>query len=246
MPTTTNYGWTTPADTDLVKDGASAIRTLGNGVDTTVKALNPETTLGDISYRSSTSNTKTRLAIGTSGQVLTVSSGVPAWTTLASGGMTLINSGGTALSGSSTSVSSIPSSYKNLHIYVINFQQDDTNRSISLRFNSVTSSSYGYSLFRWSSGGTATTSGGNTTSISIHQLNDDVNNGNFAYIFIPDYANTNTRKMTNSFSYGKTSTNWYIESNVGVRHDSNDAISSLQFITPGIFTGGTVYVYGAN
>jgi hypothetical protein len=79
MPTTTNYGWTTPADTDLVKDGASAIRTLGNGVDTTVKALNPETTLGDISYRSSTSNTNTRLAIGSNGQVLTVSGGVPTW-----------------------------------------------------------------------------------------------------------------------------------------------------------------------
>jgi len=36
MPTTTNYGWTTPADTDLVKDGASAIRTLGTAIDTTV------------------------------------------------------------------------------------------------------------------------------------------------------------------------------------------------------------------
>lgn len=34
MPTTTNFGWTTPADTDLVKDGAAAIRTLGNGIDT--------------------------------------------------------------------------------------------------------------------------------------------------------------------------------------------------------------------
>jgi hypothetical protein len=34
MPTTTNFGWTTPADTDLVKDGAAAIRTLANGVDT--------------------------------------------------------------------------------------------------------------------------------------------------------------------------------------------------------------------
>jgi hypothetical protein len=34
MPTTTNFGWTTPADTDLVKDGALAIRTLGNGIDT--------------------------------------------------------------------------------------------------------------------------------------------------------------------------------------------------------------------
>ena len=34
MPTTTNFGWTTPADTDLVKNGASAMRTLGNGIDT--------------------------------------------------------------------------------------------------------------------------------------------------------------------------------------------------------------------
>jgi hypothetical protein len=29
MATTTNYGWETPDDTDLVKDGAAAIRTLG-------------------------------------------------------------------------------------------------------------------------------------------------------------------------------------------------------------------------
>lgn len=36
MPTTTNNGWTTPADTDLVKNGALAIRTLGNAIDTTL------------------------------------------------------------------------------------------------------------------------------------------------------------------------------------------------------------------
>jgi hypothetical protein len=30
MATTTNYSWTTPDDTDLVKDGAAAIRTLGS------------------------------------------------------------------------------------------------------------------------------------------------------------------------------------------------------------------------
>lgn len=87
MATTTNYGWTTPDDTALVKDGASAIRTLGSSVDTTVKALNPETTLGDISYRSSTANTKTRLAIGTTGQVLTVSGGVPIWASPAGGSL---------------------------------------------------------------------------------------------------------------------------------------------------------------
>lgn len=39
MPTTTYFGWTTPADTDLVKNGASAMRTLGNGIDTTAFAL---------------------------------------------------------------------------------------------------------------------------------------------------------------------------------------------------------------
>lgn len=85
MPTTTNYGWTTPADTDLVKNGASAIRTLGSSIDTTTKNLNPSTTLGDIEYRSSTANTNTRLAIGSSGQFLSVSGGVPAWVNAPSG-----------------------------------------------------------------------------------------------------------------------------------------------------------------
>jgi hypothetical protein len=83
MATTTNYGWTTPDDTALVKDGAAAIRTLGSSVDTTTKALNPSTTLGDIEYRSSTANTNTRLGIGTTGQVLTVAGGVPSWATAA-------------------------------------------------------------------------------------------------------------------------------------------------------------------
>ena len=36
MATTTNYGWTTPDDTSLVKDGASAIRTLGSAIDTSL------------------------------------------------------------------------------------------------------------------------------------------------------------------------------------------------------------------
>jgi hypothetical protein len=67
----------------LVKDGAAAIRTLGSSVDTTTKALNPSTTLGDIEYRSSTANTNTRLGIGTTGQVLTVAGGVPSWATAA-------------------------------------------------------------------------------------------------------------------------------------------------------------------
>jgi hypothetical protein len=89
MANTTNYNWETPDDTDLVKDGALAIRTFGSSVDTTTKALNPSTTLGDIEYRSATANTNTRLPIGTTGQVLTVASGVPSWASAAGGGKVL-------------------------------------------------------------------------------------------------------------------------------------------------------------
>jgi hypothetical protein len=85
MATTTNYGWTTPNDTDLVKDGAAAIRTLGSSVDTTTKNLNPQTTTGAIAYRSATANVNTALPLGTANQVLRVNSGgtAPEWATTA-------------------------------------------------------------------------------------------------------------------------------------------------------------------
>lgn len=39
MATTTTFGWTTPDDTALVKDGASAIRSLGSSVDAALGQL---------------------------------------------------------------------------------------------------------------------------------------------------------------------------------------------------------------
>jgi hypothetical protein len=85
MATTTNYGWDTPDDTDLVKDGAAAIRTLGSSIDTTTKNLNPQTTTGALAYRSATANVNTALPIGTANQVLRVNSGgtAPEWATTA-------------------------------------------------------------------------------------------------------------------------------------------------------------------
>jgi hypothetical protein len=133
MATTTNYGWTTPDDTALVKDGAAAIRTLGSSVDTTTKALNPETTLGDLAYRSSTANVKTRLPIGTTGQVLTVTGGLPVWSSLAGGSFTLLST--TTCSGTSTTVSSISQSYKNLFIEVYGIAWDTNEASVAFNTN---------------------------------------------------------------------------------------------------------------
>ena len=87
---TTNYGFVLPTATDLVTDLPADFDVALQGVDTRLKALQPGTTLGDLAYSSATANTNTRLAIGTTGQVLAVSGGVPAWTTTAASGMTLI------------------------------------------------------------------------------------------------------------------------------------------------------------
>ena len=54
MANTTNFGWETPDDTDLVKDGAAAMRTLGNAIDTSLVDLKGGTT-GQV--LSKTSNT---------------------------------------------------------------------------------------------------------------------------------------------------------------------------------------------
>jgi len=80
MATTTNYAWETPDDTDLVKDGAAAIRTLGSSIDSTVFA-NASASIaktlidakGDL-ISATAADTPARLAVGTNGQVLTADS----------------------------------------------------------------------------------------------------------------------------------------------------------------------------
>jgi len=83
---TTNYGFVLPTPTDLVTDLPADFDVALQGVDTRLKALQPGTTLGDLAYSSATANTNTRLAIGSTGNVLTVAGGVPTWAAPAGGG----------------------------------------------------------------------------------------------------------------------------------------------------------------
>ena len=111
--TTPNFGWPVPTSSDLVKNGATAIEGLGDAIDASLLDLkggttgqvlkkntntdmdfvwgadsagmtNPMTTTGDTIY-SSSGSTPARLGIGTTGQVLTVASGIPSWATPAGG-----------------------------------------------------------------------------------------------------------------------------------------------------------------
>jgi hypothetical protein len=75
MATTTNYGWATPDDTDLVKDGAAAIRTLGTSIDTSFAADEGDLLVGG------TNDIFEALAIGAAGTVLTSDGDTAEWAT---------------------------------------------------------------------------------------------------------------------------------------------------------------------
>lgn len=140
---TTNYGFVLPTSSDLVTDLPADFDVALQGVDTQLKALNPETTLGDIAYRSSTANTNTRLAIGTTGQILTVAGGVPSWATPATptSGFNLISN--QALS-SQTSInfnSCFSSTYRNYKV-IMNLTSTATD-PIRMRLRSGTTDATG-------------------------------------------------------------------------------------------------------
>jgi hypothetical protein len=245
MATTTNYGWTTPDDTDLVKDGAAAIRTLGSSVDTTTKALNPETTTGDIAYRSATANTNTRLALGTAGQVLTVNSGAtaPEWATpAAGGGMTLLST--TTLSGTSTTISNINQTYKDLIIRVFGITTSTNTSNIRLQMNSAT----GMSICTIGSptGGSVL-----TTAPEQQQLTDGdkvltAANANRAWtVQITDYATTDGIKVAgyNGVYVGTTDTHPIMGT---MTNNSTAAVTSIILACPQTFTAGTVKIWGVN
>ena len=98
MANTTNYNWETPDDTDLVKDGALAIRTLGSAVDTTVFnnasaaiAKSIVDAKGDI-IAATAADTVSRLAVGANNTVLTADSSTATglkWAAPAGGGKVL-------------------------------------------------------------------------------------------------------------------------------------------------------------
>lgn len=76
MATSPNYGWLEPDNTDLVKNGALAIRTLGNAIDTTMATMTPKSLVdakGDL-IAATANDTPARLAVGADGSTLVANS----------------------------------------------------------------------------------------------------------------------------------------------------------------------------
>jgi hypothetical protein len=242
MATTTNYSWSTPDNTALVKDGAAAIRSLGTAIDTTVfnnagAAINKTIidAAGDLIYGTA-ADTAARLAIGTANQQLRVNSGAtaPEWfTPAAAGGITLINTGGTALTGSSVTISSIPTTYSSLQVIWRNVSVT-TACGLFMRFNGDTGNNYYESP-------TATDKLGSFGSIST---TDTVAENNYGNLNIPQYTQTSGQQVTflqcyDNFSNASVNkTMWYTKS---------AAITSITLLPEAdTFKNGTIWVYGVS
>ena len=241
MATTTNYGWDTPDDTDLVKDGAAAIRTLGSSVDTTTKNLNPQTTTGAIAYRSATANVNTALPIGSNGDVLTVAAGVPSWAAPAAGGMTLIST--TSLTGASVTLTSISGTYRSLYLYIrgVNVGSDF---NLIIEPNSTANKGRYGAVIRT---GAATQTDGSSTEIrtSIYNTIKASNANNSWIVNIYEYASSTAYKPFNIFGGYAGGGNVDEAGIAGGYWWETTAITSLKISTSvSTFSAGTVDLYG--
>lgn len=270
MANTTNFGWETPDDTDLVKDGAAAMRTLGSAIDTSMADLkggttgqvlsknsntdmdfiwttdatgmtNPMTTTGDTIY-SSSGSTPARLGIGTTGQVLTVNGGVPSWATPSSGSLTLLST--TSLAGVSTlTVSSISQDYTHLLILVEDFYMSTNDKNLAIRFNGDTGSNY-FGTFDTVNANSFSTSGGLYTSYV------GTDEGNNLVIDVPFYTNSAINKLAKASFNGLSTTGagyWRAIVDYGVAWKGKAAINSFTLLNSTdstTFAAGSLKIYG--
>lgn len=279
MANTTNFGWETPDDTDLVKDGAAAIRTLGSAIDTSLVDLKGGTT-GQVLAKASntdmdfswvvqddsnaiqnsivdakgdlisaTSNdTPARLAVGTNGQYLqadsTTSTGLK-WVTLAAGAYTSIATG--TLSGASTTINSIPGTYTDLYLIVVNAYPATTGRTISVQMNGDTTASRHTQASYSANTGTATFNSTRWNAAILHDNNNTSNDG-IATLRLYNYANTTTWKIgewrsVNNYSTDTTRPNF--STGFGM-YNQTGAITSIKIFDSdgGNLGGGTYTLYG--
>jgi len=204
----------------------------------TTPTISTATTNGDILYGTG-SGALARLGIGTTGQVLNVASGVPAWATAASGGYTQLATG--SLSGSSISLTSISQDYKDLVLYLQNTALS-SGAGLRFTFNSNTNAYYGYTYIQ---NGTVTGSG--SSGLAYGYLGDfpGYQDSTSVTMRIPNYTYANSRP--HYFAHGGQ-----YPSNAGAMAimifgsiNNGTAVTSLQlFPSTGTFSNGTYYLFG--
>jgi hypothetical protein len=249
---TTNYGFVLPTSTDLVTDLPADFDVALQGVDTRLKALQPGTTLGDLAYSSATANTNTRLPIGTTGQVLSVAGGVPTWAAPAGGGQnwSLLNAGGTALTGASTITVSGISAKNALMIITIGATNGVSSAAYSYRLNADSGANYNHygtvdlarSTYQLGNFFINESTGATSIPAGTVGANSDTSVTGFLEITGCNASGVKVFKAVNGVNSNNVAT--YNDYNIGGFYSGSSTISSVSILASGgNFTGGTIYVY---
>ncbi len=258
-----------PTSSDLVTDLPADFEVFGQAVDTSLADLkggttgqvlkknsntdmdfvwgtdsagmtNPMTTTGDTIY-SSSGSTPARLGIGTTGQVLTVSGGLPAWATPAGNTLAIAQIATGTLSGSSVTISSL-SSYDNLFLSV--WGVEGASAPLRVRPNGSTSTVYQYQ-------------GNAGTASEVKRIQQTGNDQFDTYYSLRSVGGENafTYHLTNCKATGFTNValvaGYDNSSAVGAWDNfqgifkSAAAVSSLVISIAGTFTAGTYTLWGA-
>ena len=159
-----------PSSTAVTLTGTQTLtnKTLTSPVISSVINNTLTSTTGDIIYASA-ANTPARLGIGTTGQILNVSGGIPAWTTAASSGaMTQIADTTLTSAAADITFSSIPSTYNHLKVVISGAAASVSYNGCAfyVQMNGDTATNYSYSRnTKYATpGGTVTIEGSNTQS----------------------------------------------------------------------------------
>ena len=192
-------------------------------------------------------DTVSRLEVGANDTVLTADSSTATglkWATPSSGGLTLLNTGGTTLSGSSTSISITTTGYKYLQVFMENIYAAASGNQMTMRINGDTGSNYAFGIIRVAAGSVSGIS--NTTASDLAYLIPEVTTSTTEQlkggvsIQINDPAGTDNHQVFWNGYSGGTSV-----SGSGV-YNASAAITAISFGMGGgtTFSGGTVFVYG--
>jgi hypothetical protein len=229
MATTTNFGWSTPDDSANVKDGASAIRSLGTAIDTSLVDLKG----------------------GTTGQTLTKATNTDmdfSWATpAAGGGMTVISSGSLPTNSTTLTISSIPTTYKDLLLICSRVQGTTGTGGLKFRVNNITASNTYQSVGLITGQTTVQNSDNAMISPGLgYMITPNSSSTLTVYCYVRDYTNTNSRKhiQCDAFNGGSAATQSGHCSNTGA---ITSAINRIDFSNDtSNFSGGAYVLYGVN
>jgi hypothetical protein len=240
--------WVASGATGDIEGVTAGVGISGGGTSGTVTITNSMATAidakGDL-VAGTGADTFAKLTVGANNTVLTADSAEATglkWATASAGGMTLIST--TTLSGTSVTLSSIPSTYKHLLITFSNITTN-SNYYFTVKPNNASECDY-QSYDMGSSTGTVSSYTGSAFSFNT---NTGISSSDYqcaGSLWIYNYSSATLRKnLSSSFGYRSPSAG-RAAVNVGLINTTS-AISSLVFDAGGnTFSAGTLLLYGVS